>query len=73
VAWLEMTENTIRQAEPVDLTGEIEVIEAKYNKFRVSTPIKMLLSAVSFLLKNVKHLKKNFQCIAYILTLLYFA
>lgn len=68
-----MTENTIRQAEPVDLTGEIEVIEAKYNKFRVSTPIKMLLSAVSFLLKNVKHLKKNFQCIAYILTLLYFA
>lgn len=68
-----MTENTIRQAEPIDLTGEIEVIEAKYNKFRVSTPIKMLLSAVSFLLKNVKNLKKNFQCLAYILTLLYFA
>jgi hypothetical protein len=46
VAWLEKTENVIRQAEPVDLTDETEVIEAKYNKFRVSTHIKMLLSFV---------------------------
>jgi hypothetical protein len=36
VVWLEKTENIIRQAEPVDLTDELEVIEAKYNKFRVS-------------------------------------
>lgn len=34
VTWLEKTENVIRQAEPIDLTDEIEVIEAKYNKFR---------------------------------------
>lgn len=46
MAWLEKTENVIRQAEPVDLADEIEVIEAKYNKFRVSTRSCMLLIAV---------------------------
>lgn len=44
VTWLEKTENVIRQAEPIDLTDEIEVIEAKYNKFRVSPLIKYLTS-----------------------------
>ncbi|GLH12191.1 Nesprin-1 [Gryllus bimaculatus] len=32
--WLENTEDTIRLAEPVDLTEESNVVEAKYNKFR---------------------------------------
>ncbi|KAG8236159.1 hypothetical protein J437_LFUL001566 [Ladona fulva] len=34
VNWLEKTENSIRQTEPVDLTEELSVIEEKYNKFR---------------------------------------
>jgi hypothetical protein len=42
VTFLERTENVIRQAEPIDLTDEIEVIEAKYNRFRVSFLIKIL-------------------------------
>jgi len=46
VTWLEKTENVIRQAEPVDLTDELEVIEAKYNKFRVSSSVRTLYKAV---------------------------
>ncbi|XP_071454287.1 muscle-specific protein 300 kDa-like [Hetaerina americana] len=34
VNWLEKTENSIRQTEPVDLTEDLAVIEEKYNKFR---------------------------------------
>jgi hypothetical protein len=41
VTWLEKTESVIRQAEPIDLADELEVIEAKYNKFRVSSVIKI--------------------------------
>lgn len=46
VTWLEKTENVIRQAEPVDLTDKLEVIEAKYTKFRVSSSIRILYKAV---------------------------
>jgi hypothetical protein len=46
VAWLEKTENIIRQAEPVDLTDELEVIEAKYNKFRVCSFVRIFHKAV---------------------------
>lgn len=39
VEWLERTENSIRQTEPVNLADETTVILAKYNKFRVSIAI----------------------------------
>ncbi|XP_076751946.1 muscle-specific protein 300 kDa-like isoform X2 [Xylocopa sonorina] len=32
--WLDKTENSIRASEPVDLTEPLEIITAKYNKFR---------------------------------------
>jgi hypothetical protein len=47
VAWLEKTENIIRQAEPVDLTDELDIIEAKYNKFRVSSFVRIFHIFVS--------------------------
>uniref|UniRef100_A0A1B6E5A8 KASH domain-containing protein n=2 Tax=Clastoptera arizonana TaxID=38151 RepID=A0A1B6E5A8_9HEMI len=34
VEWLERTENSIRQTEPVDLADESVIIQAKFNKFR---------------------------------------
>jgi sulfur relay (sulfurtransferase) DsrC/TusE family protein len=52
VTWLEKTENVIRQAEPVDLTDKLEVIEAKYTKFRVSSSIRILYKAVFICILN---------------------
>lgn len=34
LVWLEKTEISIRASEPIDLTEDIAVIQAKYNKFR---------------------------------------
>ncbi|XP_046389126.1 uncharacterized protein LOC124158024 [Ischnura elegans] len=34
VNWLEKTENSIRQTEPVDLTEDLNIIEDKYNRFK---------------------------------------
>lgn len=33
--WLEKTETSIRQAEPIDLTDPTQIIQAKYTKFKV--------------------------------------
>lgn len=52
MAWLDKTENIIKQAEPVDLTDELEVIEAKYNKFRVSILVRILYKAVIICILN---------------------
>lgn len=34
ITWLSRTENRIRASEPVDLSGESETMEAKYENFR---------------------------------------
>lgn len=46
VEWLERTENSIRQTEPVNLADETTVILAKYNKFRVSNRYNILYNVI---------------------------
>lgn len=38
VRWLEQTELDIQQMEPVDVADGLDVIESKYNNFKVSKP-----------------------------------
>lgn len=43
VEWLEKTETTIKESEPVDLTDPTPIIQAKYKKFRVSLFLSIML------------------------------
>ena len=65
IEWLERTEVIIRQSEPVDLTEPKQIIQAKYDKFKVKLALHVYpefqISICSYLACNFVYLSVHVE------------